>query len=66
MILHEYRNRGVGSGLLAASLGFLRDKGLSKVRGVTRANSTVARFVYPKFSSSQTPYNHDPLQTVAR
>ena len=64
MILHEYRNRGVGSGLLAASLIFLRDKGLTKVRGVTRANSTVSRFVYPKFSSVQTPYNQDPLQPV--
>lgn len=62
MILHEYRNRGVGSGLLAASLIFLRDKGLTKARGVTRANSTVSRFVYPKFSSVQTPYNQDPLQ----
>jgi len=64
MILHEYRNRGVGSGLLAASLIFLRDKGLTKARGVTRANSTVSRFVYPKFSSVQTPYNQDPLQPV--
>ncbi|MEI8292667.1 MAG: GNAT family N-acetyltransferase [bacterium] len=66
MILHEYRNRGVGSGLLAASLVFLRDKGLSKVRGVTRANSTVSRFVYPKFSSLQTPYNQDPLLPAGR
>ena len=46
MILHEYRNRGVGTGLLAASLIFLREKGVNKVRGVTRANSTVSRFVY--------------------
>ena len=66
MILHEYRNRGVGSGLLTASLSFLRDKELTKVRGVTRANSTVARFVYTKFSSTQTPYNQDPLQAQGR
>jgi GNAT superfamily N-acetyltransferase len=67
MLLHEeYRNRGVGSGLLAASLLFLRDKGLSKVRGVTRANSTVSRFVYTKFSSIQTPYNQDPLLPPGR
>lgn len=66
MILHEYRNRGVGSGLLAASLIFLRDKGLTKVRGVTRANSTVSRFVYPKFSSVQSPYNQDPLLPPGR
>ena len=43
VILHEYRNRGLGSALLAASLNFLRQEGLSKVRGVTRANSTAAR-----------------------
>jgi GNAT superfamily N-acetyltransferase len=66
MILHEYRNRGVGSGLLASSLIFLRDKGLTKVRGVTRANSTVSRFVYPKFSSVQSPYNQDPLHSSGR
>jgi hypothetical protein len=66
MILHEYRNRGVGSGLLAASLIFLRDKGLTKARGVTRANSTVSRFVYPKFSSVQSPYNQDPLHSSGR
>ena len=66
MILHEYRNRGVGSGLLAASLIFLRDKGLTKARGVTRANSTVSRFVYPKFSSVQSPYNQDPLHCSGR
>lgn len=66
MILHEYRNRGVGSGLLAASLIFLRDRGVKKAHGVTRANSTVSRFVYPKFSSIQSPYNQDPLQPAGR
>jgi GNAT superfamily N-acetyltransferase len=66
MILHEYRNRGVGSGLLAASLIFLRDRGVKKAHGVTRVNSTVSRFVYPKFSSLQSPYNQDPLQPVGR
>jgi GNAT superfamily N-acetyltransferase len=66
MILHEYRNRGVGSGLLAASLILLRDRGVKKAHGVTRANSTVSRFVYPKFSSIQSPYNQDPLQPAGR
>lgn len=66
MILHEYRNRGVGSGLLASSLIFLREKGVKKAHGVTRANSTVSRFVYPKFSSVQSPYNQDPLQATGR
>jgi GNAT superfamily N-acetyltransferase len=61
MILHEYRNRGLGTALLAASLDFLRGKGLSKVRGVTRANSTAARFIYTKFSGQPIPYTLDPL-----
>jgi GNAT superfamily N-acetyltransferase len=66
MILHEYRNRGLGTALLAASLDFLRGKGLSKVRGVTRANSTAARFIYTKFAGQPIPYTLDPLLTVAR
>ncbi len=66
MILHEYRNRGLGTALLAASLEFLRASGLAKVRGVTRANSTAARFIYTKFGSHQVPYALDPLQTAER
>lgn len=62
MILHEYRNRGVGSGLLAASLEHLRSRGVAKALGVTRANSVVARFIYPKFSSAQIPFSGDPLR----
>lgn len=61
MILHEYRNRGLGTALLASSLDFLRGKGLSKVRGVTRANSIAARFIYTKFSGQPIPYTLDPL-----
>ncbi|MFM8365575.1 MAG: GNAT family N-acetyltransferase [Verrucomicrobiota bacterium] len=66
MILHEYRNRGLGTALLAASLDFLRGKGLAKVRGVTRANSTAARFIYTKFSGHPIPYSLDPLPAPAR
>jgi predicted N-acetyltransferase YhbS len=66
MILHEYRNRGLGSALLAASLNFLRSEGLAKVRGVTRANSTPARFIYTKFGSHQVSCALDPLQVAAR
>jgi len=65
VILHEYRNRGLGSALLAASLNFLRQEGLSKVRGVTRANSTAARFIYSKFGSQQIACALDPLQIAA-
>ncbi len=66
MILHEYRNRGLGTALLAASLDFLRQKGLAKVRGVTRANSTAARFIYTKFAGHPIPYTLDPLPAAAR
>jgi ribosomal protein S18 acetylase RimI-like enzyme len=66
MILHEYRNRGLGSALLAATLNFLRAEGLAKVRGVTRANSTPARFIYTKFGSHQVSCAIDPLQVAAR
>ena len=66
MILHEYRNRGLGSALLAASLNFLRAGGLPKVRGVTRANSIAARFIYTKFGSHQISCALDPLQVAAR
>lgn len=66
MILHEYRNRGLGSGMLAASLAFLKGKGVLKARGVTRANSISARFIYTKFSSTQSPFTLDPLQVSGR
>ena len=66
MILHEYRNRGLGSGMLATSLTFLKDKGVSKALGVTRGNSISARFIYTKFSSTQSPFTLDPLQVSAR
>jgi GNAT superfamily N-acetyltransferase len=61
MILHEYRNRGVGSGLLAASLEHLRSRGVLKVRGITRANSVVERFIYPKFSGVSASWVGEPL-----
>lgn len=66
MILHEYRNRGLGSGMLAASLAFLKSKGVLKALGVTRGNSISARFIYTKFSSAQSPFTLDPLQVSAR
>lgn len=61
MILHEYRNRGVGTALLAASLEHLRANGVVKAHGVTRSNSVVERFVYPKFSGVSSPWSGDPL-----
>ena len=64
-ILHEYRNRGLASGLLAASLGFLQKKEISVARGLTRSNSITARFVYPKFGGVPHPVDGDPLKPKA-
>ncbi len=48
-VLMEYRNRGLGSALLHASVQELAQHGLTEARGMTRANSITARFVYSKF-----------------
>ena len=64
-ILHEYRNRGLASGLLAASLEFLQKKQISVARGLTRSNSITARFVYPKFGGVPHPVEGDPLKPKA-
>jgi ribosomal protein S18 acetylase RimI-like enzyme len=45
----EYRNRGIGSRLLHASLEALGGRGVSVASGVTRAKTVAARHVYPKF-----------------
>lgn len=62
-VLHEYRNRGLGSALLQASLVFLREHGVSTARGITRGNSISARFVYPKFGGRSHPLETDPIKT---
>ena len=64
-ILHEYRNRGLASGLLGASLAFLQKKDIPVVRGLTRANSITARFIYPKFGGVSHPVEGDPLKPKA-
>jgi len=64
-ILHEYRNRGLASALLAASLDHLCQNGIQLARGITRANSLAARFVYPKFGGVAHPLETDPLLTEA-
>ena len=64
-IVHEYRNRGLASGLLAASLGLLNKKEISVARGLTRSNSITARFIYPKFGGVSHPVDGDPLKPKA-
>lgn len=60
-VLHEYRNRGLGSALLLESLRFLNQHGVSEARGLTRATSTAGRFVYPKFGGKVQPVDGDPI-----
>ena len=55
VVLAEYRNRGIGSQLLHASLVALRDRGMESVSGVTRANTVCARHVYTKFGGIGEP-----------
>jgi hypothetical protein len=48
-ILVEYRNRGLGTVMLAASLSFLREAGLETACGITKKSIPAAKFVYHKF-----------------
>ncbi len=61
-VLHEYRNRGLGTALLQASLVFLREHGIRTARGLTRKTSIAARFVYPKFGGTSAAVEGDPLK----
>jgi len=54
-VLMEYRNRGIGSRLLHASLNTLREAGLETASGVTRGRSVASRHVYPKFGGIGAP-----------
>ena len=54
-VLMEYRNRGLGTLLLAAAMQHLRDAGLKRVCAITRQGSPVARFLYPKFDGRPSP-----------
>ena len=64
-IVQEYRNRGLASGLLAASIGLLNKKEIPVARGLTRSNSITARFIYPKFGGVSHPVEGDPLKPKA-
>lgn len=54
-VLMEYRNRGLGTLLLASSLRHLRDAGLTRASAITCEGSPVARFLYSKFNGSPSP-----------
>lgn len=59
-VLSEYRNRGLGSALLYHSLVALRDAGLLRAFGVSRESVPAAKFLYPKFQSSRSPFEVEP------
>ena len=48
-VLIEYRNRGIGGALLAATLDALRARGVTQALGQTRPNSPSAKYLCPKF-----------------
>jgi hypothetical protein len=54
-ILVEYRNRGFGTHLLRSSLRLLREQSFSRAVAITRQNSIVARYLYPKFGGVAAP-----------
>lgn len=48
-VLVEYRNRGIGGALLAATLDALRNRGVLEAFGATRPKSPSSRYLCPKF-----------------
>jgi ribosomal protein S18 acetylase RimI-like enzyme len=58
-ILIEYRNRGLATALLAESLVFLRDLGMTQANALTKQDSPTAKFLYTKFGSKSTPYESE-------
>ena len=59
-VLVEYRNRGLGSTLLHASLLQLQKAGLTRCTGICKDTAPTSKFVYPKFGSTNEPYNFIP------
>jgi predicted N-acetyltransferase YhbS len=51
----EYRNRGLGTALLAEGLRRLQEAGLSRATTIARSNGPVAKFLYPKFAGVVVP-----------
>jgi GNAT superfamily N-acetyltransferase len=64
-VLMEYRNRGIGTRLLHSSLCALRDRGVTMVNGITRANTTACRHIYPKFRGMAEVLQFDPSSAMS-
>lgn len=61
MVTTEYRNRGIGSLLLHASLAALQERGLTSATGITRDGTVAARHVYAKFGSVSESFSFQDL-----
>jgi len=51
-VLMEYRNRGIGSRLLHASLAALAEAGVAAPCGITRDKTVASKHVFPKFGGT--------------
>jgi GNAT superfamily N-acetyltransferase len=60
-VVHEYRSRGYGASLLGASLLHLKKAGVRRAIGLTRERTVAARFLYPHFGGTSTPWDADVL-----
>jgi N-acetylglutamate synthase-like GNAT family acetyltransferase len=60
----EYRNRGLGTALLHASLKQLKNAGLPRAKGICKDTAPATKFVYPKFGSTDEPHELEPLVEV--
>jgi hypothetical protein len=66
MVTMEYRNRGIGSHLLHASLEALQKRGLTRATGITRDRTMAARHVYAKFGSISESFSFQGLLEACR
>ncbi len=66
-VLIEYRNRGIGAVLLAATLEALQSRGLEEAIGQARPNTVSAKFLYRKFGGQpvSVPQVATRLETAA-
>jgi hypothetical protein len=51
-VLMEYRNRGIGTRLLHASLAALSEAGVATPSGITRDKTVASKYVFPKFGGT--------------
>ncbi len=58
-VMGEYRNRGIGTALLYASLAALREAGIPEVETITKSTAPAAKFIYPKFGSTSMPWQYE-------